>query len=133
MKHIICILTLPMLLSCTKFTDTLGTVQDAAIQARMTFQPVVDGICADFAEDCVGNEDMLVTLAQNPDACEAYATCDEVRSHIITTFEQINMLIADANLSTALADSDGADEALGKALELIEQIRQQMRSLGYLE
>lgn len=129
-------------ISCAgNFHDTLGKVQDAAIAARMTFQPVIDGMCRDLAIQCRNeksaennhDEVMFTNDLSDKVACDRFEVCDGIRMYVISVFEHIQMLIADANMSYALGDSESAEEAIAKALELIQQIREQMRALGYME
>lgn len=121
---------------CTKFTNTLGAVQDATIKARATFQPVVDGICRDLSKQCKSERQVsfrpVATELEQKGACDAYEQCHQIRTHIISVFKHIAMLIADAELSSSIGDQDSADEALGKALELVAMIRDQLRMLGYI-
>ena len=134
MKRIITTLALTLALTgCVSFVDTLGTVQDAAVSARLTFQPVVDAICRDFAEQCKEERKvMFVDDLAISGACDAFEVCDQVRENLITTFEHIHLLIADASMSYALKDVESAEEAIAKALVLIGDVRNQLRALGYL-
>jgi len=135
MNKIMPIILLLSLTGCTKFTDTLGSVQDAAIRARATFQPVIDGICGDLQKQCVEERRVSLTSTEleRKGTCDAYQQCHKIRMHIISVFEHIQMLIADAEMSSSIGDQESADAALGKALELVGMIRDQLRSLGYME
>lgn len=120
------------LAGCVKFTDTLGIIQDAAVNARMSFQPVIDGICKELAQECAAAGSRMPTVDDSYDPCTAFEACDIIRSYIIDTFERIHMLIADANMSHSIGETKSAEEAVDLALALIHQIRDQLRSLGYL-
>ena len=134
MKTQLLVLSVVLASGCMSPVDTLGTVQDAVIEARGAFQPAIDGICHEMAVACKGERN--VSFAQDElsrSACDDFEVCDGFRMQVIFTFEKINMLIADANLSLAIGDAQGADEIITKALTLIEQLRTQMRALGYLK
>lgn len=137
MKKIYALILSVLLLSgCVTFVDTLGNVQEAAIRARMTFQPVVDGICKEYAQQCKNEKQAAAVFTGELDqqlACDAYEQCYQVREYIISVFEHIQMLIADAEMSQSIGDSKGAEEALQKAVVLMGQIRDQLRQLGYLK
>ena len=76
---------------------------------------------------------LVITDLERQGACDMFEVCDQVRQHMISVFEHIQMLIADANMSYAIGDSESAEEAIAKALILINQLREQLRQLGYLE
>ena len=117
---------------CTKLVDTLGVVQETVAQTRSSMQMIIDPVCREYAIACKNEKQVMLQLEQ-AGACDMFEACDAYRSHMIATFEHINMLIADANLSMAIGDTDSADEVYGKVLELLNKLREQMRALGYLK
>ena len=122
---------------CVKFTNTLGAVQESTMKARAVFEPVVDGICRDLSKQCKQERQVSFTPAATElevkGACDAFERCHQIRLHIISVFKHIAMLIADAEMSASIGDQESADAALGKALELVAMIRDQLRMLGYLK
>lgn len=115
--------------SCASFHDTVGTIQEAAITSRATFQPVIDDICSTFAQSC--KNEKLTDIGRTV-SCDRYEACHQIRDGIISAFQHLQMLLADANMSYAVGDSESASEAVAKATALLQTIRDQLRHLGYL-
>jgi hypothetical protein len=96
-------------------TDTLGTIQDAAVATRETFLPLINEVCRAAAQDCHTAGDM---------ECKPLQVCDEVRNRVIDSFVSLQMAIADAHTASAIGDTKSAEAAIAKSIELIKQIRE---------
>ena len=124
MKYLILAAVLT-LTSCANFADRAGTslaaAQGAAVAARETLLPVVDGLCVSIAQTC---RDLSDT------ECEALVTCQDVRRKTIKTIIAVHYAILDANTALAIGDEESTWAAIDKSLELIRQLRIQMQELG---
>lgn len=118
------------LTGCIRPVDTLASIQETASAARQAAQAVVDTICGSFAQQCTGD---TRPAALDDEACKAFFACDGYRQALIMTFEHINLLIADANLSLRIGDAKSADAAIAQIMQLLVEVQKQMRDLGYLK
>ena len=125
MAKLLILLTLLPLASCAGFqakaSQTLAATQQAAISARETLLPIVNGYCRAAAEACRELQD---------EACPALVTCSDVRDKIIDVIIAVHYAILDANTALAIGDETSTWAAIDKALELIRQLRVQMQELG---
>ena len=125
MKKFVLFLAFATLTSCANFqvtaSQTLATVQGAAVASRETLLPVVDGLCTNVAEVCRDVQDL---------DCQALVTCQEVREQVIMSIIAIHYAILDANTALAIGDETTTWAAIDKALELIRQLRVHMMEIG---
>ena len=135
MNKLIAITLALLLAGCSAFSSprtTLGTLQDAAIAARMTMRPVIDRICATLLAECQQEQVLEVALLTDEPWCPNYDTCDQIRMIIITTLEAVQFAIADANMALALGDEERYEDAVLRVGELLEEINLQMQMLGII-
>lgn len=125
MHKYLTLLMIPILASCASFQEkagtTLATAQAAAVSARETMVPIVDSYCRGAAEACreVGDT-----------TCEPLANCDQFRTQFINALIGVHYAILDANTALAVGDEESTWAAIDRALELIRQLRVQMKELG---
>lgn len=113
------------LIACANFQQkagsTLATTQAAAISARETLLPVVDAMCRDLAETCRDDGDLQ---------CDPLVQCHGIRDGIVRVLVGLHFAILDANTAIALGMEDDAWSAIDKALELVSELRKQLKELG---
>lgn len=132
MQKVIIAMSIAVLPSCSAFTSpraSLASIQDAAVAARLTIQPVIDGICDEAKRQCEESSRLLPATLTN---CPAYDSCNRVRIIIINTLQAVQFAIADANLAVSLGQSDRADDAIARAVELLIEVQKQMQVLGII-
>ena len=133
-KAIILVLAL-LLASCAAFSSprtTLGTLQDAAIAARMTIRPVIDAYCEAELARCQQEQVLEVALLTDDPFCPGYDLCNTVRGYIINTLEAVQFAIADANLALALGNEERFEAAVVRVGELLNEVREQMQMLSII-
>jgi hypothetical protein len=123
------------LFGCASFSTpmaSLGTIQDAAIAARMTVRPVIDGMCEEARRACDETNKLEAAYFVDASDCPEFDACQQVRLIVINTLEAVQFAIADANLAIALGQEDKYDAAVAKALELLANVQKQMQILGII-
>jgi hypothetical protein len=136
MQKVIATLAITLMLSsCSSFSTpmaSLSTIQDAAIAARMTVRPVIDGMCEEARRACDETNKLEAAYFVDTSDCPEFDACQQVRLIVINTLEAVQFAIADANLAIALGQEDKYDAAVAKALELLANVQKQMQILGII-
>jgi di/tricarboxylate transporter len=123
------------LFGCASFSSprtALGTIQDAAIAARMTIRPVIDGMCEEAKRSCDESNKLTTAYLVNTSDCPEFDACQQARMVVINTLEAVQFAIADANLALALGQEDQYDVAVARALDLLASVQKQMQILGII-
>ena len=126
---------IPFLASCAAFsspTTTLGTLQDAAIAARMTMRPVIDAYCAEEKRRCDQANKVEAAFLTSIGDCPGYEMCHQVRMIVIRTLEAVQFAIADANLALALGNEERFEDAVIRVGELLVEVQNQMQLLNII-
>ena len=125
MKKYLTTIAIIFLMGCANFQqkagNTLVVAQSAAVSARETMLPIVDNFCVQTAEACRQVQDTQ---------CEPLAKCQEFRVDFINALIGLHYAILDANTALAIGDEETTWAAIDRALELIRELRLQMRALG---
>jgi hypothetical protein len=136
MQKVIATLAITLMLSsCSSFSTpmaSLSTIQDAAIAARMTVRPVIDGMCEEARRACDETNKLEAAYFVDTSDCPEFDACQQVRLIVINTLEAVQFAIADANLAIALGQEEKYDAAVAKALELLANVQKQMQILGII-
>jgi hypothetical protein len=136
MKHFVVLPFILCLTSCAVFGQTpqehLALIQQAAISSRLTIRPVIDQICKAEAENCARQNQLRTAsfILSPEEECPGLALCDKVRTIIIKTLEALQFAITDANTALAIGDEARYEEAVGRAAELLLEVRRQLMILG---
>lgn len=119
-----------LLTSCSNWRDGtqkgLEYAQQAGVALRESGAPALDAICTKEARACIA------AGVQKPEDCPGWMKCNSYRSTIARALEALQRATLDASTALAIGDSQSADEAVGRAVQLLAQVRQSLKEMKVL-
>lgn len=107
----------------SQFDSTLRYADSAATQIMNTAVPMLNEVCGELVRQCVAEQDA---------ECPPYHKCAAFRQKVSETLGYIKMAILDAESARAIGDSKSEEEAIFRAISLIKEVREQLKSVGAL-
>jgi hypothetical protein len=115
---------------CATWKQDVNSSMNYASQAgdaiRISAGPLVDIKCNDEAVRCIA------AGITTPEKCAAWLQCNKTRRAIGLGLIALQAAILDGAAALAIDDEPTAREAINRALELIAQIRAQLKEMGVL-
>jgi hypothetical protein len=104
----------------------LSYAHQAGEAALAAAAPVIDEECRRLVTRCVSEGRNRVEM------CPEWSQCNSIRTSIAAAFKGLQYAVLDGTLALAVGDEDAAEKAVARALELLAELRRQLKELGVL-